>query len=196
MSLVNPNDPFPNRQDDLHRYELDRHPYFQAGAEAVVKENRQLANALAVAAMNANQKAGVELQNVLKDFLKHRSQETAERVLELIKENLCLMEILKISDKVFPSLMTTLERPTKEGITTVFHPFHRITHTYLSLGDLGIEMRISYPRDNSAPSIELEEANTNVRIAYTDPQPQSQSELPLRRDLTEALNEILQPDSK
>jgi hypothetical protein len=152
--------------------------------------------------MTKSQEAGAELKQVLKDFLEQPYREdTAEKILELIKENLHLMEILKLNndkDEIFPSLLTPLPKPTKEGILHVFHPFHKITHSYLTLGDLGIDIKISYPRDNSAPIIKLEpfipEANAKLQIAYV--QPKAKSELPLRRELAKALDEKLQLNSK
>jgi hypothetical protein len=138
------------------------------------------------------------LKQVLQNFLKQPYQDTPEKVLELIKENLHLMEIIKIKNEVFPSLLTSLPKPTKEGILQVFHPFHKITQLYLSLNDVGIDTKISYPRDNSAPIIKLEsyipEANTNLHIAYA--LPKSKSELPLRREFAAALDAKLQLDSK
>jgi hypothetical protein len=196
MSFVNPGDsPIDGRYYLLKYYGLEDHPAIQQtnSLNALTSLTPDQVKQLSAAIVNNTQKAEADLKRTLTDFIKQPYQESAEKILELIKENLPLMEILKIKDEVFPSLLTPLQEPTKDGILQVFHPFHKITHSYLSLGDLGIDIKISYPRDNSAPIIKLEsfipEANANLHIAYA--QSETESELPLRRDFAEALNERL-----
>ncbi len=134
MSLVNPNDPPIDREYYVRKYGLENNPVIQAKTASTsdAAADLQLAKKLAVATMTNSQKAGAELKQVLKDYLKQPHQDTAEKILELIKENLPLMEILKIKDEVFPSLLTPLQEPTKDGILQVFHPFHKITQSHLS----------------------------------------------------------------
>jgi hypothetical protein len=148
--------------------------------------------------MDSARKAEEVLQTTLTDFIKRPHQDNAEKILRSIIDNLHLMEIIKINDQTFPSVLTPLEKPTPEGITQLFHPFRKITHLYLSLGYIGIYTKISYPRRyNSAPIIQLESfipaANANLQIAYSSSKdkPEYKSELHLRRELAEALDEKL-----
>lgn len=193
MSFVNPSDSHMARQHDLRKYSLENHPAIQ-GSPSDDALTRNLARQLSAAIMNSAREAEEVLQTTLTDFIKQPHQESAEKILRLISDNLHLMEIIKINDSTFPNVLTPLEKPTPEGITQLFHPFRKITHLYLSLGDIGIDTKISYPRrSNSAPIIQLESfipaANRNLQIAYSSSK--DKSELHLRRELAKALDEKL-----
>jgi hypothetical protein len=199
MSFVNPSDsPIDGRDSLLRYYGLKEHPAIQrpnSSDDALTPDQiRQLSAAI----MDSARKAEEVLQTTLTDFIKQPHQDNAEKILRSIIDNLHLMEIIKINDQTFPSVLTPLEKPTPEGISQLFHPFHKITHLYLSLGDIGIDTKISYPRRyNSAPIIQLEsfiqKANANLQIAYSSSKdkPEYKSELHLRRELAEALDEKL-----
>lgn len=200
MSFVNPSGSHMDRQYYLE-YGLEDHPAIRESKPSPSsQEDRFLAENLAAAIMDNARKAEEVLQTTLTDFIKQPHQENAEKILRLIRDNLDLMEILKIQeDQMFPSSLTPLEKPTPEGIKQLFHPFRKITHLYLSLGDIGIHTKIFYPRRyNSAPIIRLESfipaANAQLQIAY--PSPKDKSELDLRRELAEALDGKLQLNSK
>ena len=194
MSFVNPSDSHMDRQHYLRKYELEKHPAIQGSKPSDDASTRDLARQLSTAIMNSAREAEEVLQTTLTDFIKRPHQESAEKILRLISDNLHLMEIIKINDQTFPSVLTPLEKPTPEGITQLFHPFRKITHLYLSLGYIGIDTKISYPRrSNSAPIIQLESfipaANANLKIAYSSSK--DKSELHLRRELAKALDEKL-----
>jgi hypothetical protein len=153
MSFVNPSDS--HREHDLRRYGLENHPAIQqrpnSSGDALTPDK---ARQLSAAIMDSARKAEADLKKTLTDFLKQPHQDNAEKILRSIIDNLHLMEIIKINDQTFPSVLTPLEKPTPQGISQLFHPFHKITHLYLSLGDIGIDTKISYPRRyNSAPII-------------------------------------------
>jgi len=199
MSFVNPGDsPIDRRYYLLKYYGIENHPAIQRPNSLNDALTTDQVKQLSAAIVNHTQKAEADLKRTLTDFIKQPYQESAEKILRLISDNLHLMEIIKIKDQMFPSLLTPLEKPTKQGFLQVFHPFHKITHAYLSLGDIGIDIKISYPRDKSAPTIQLESfiraANANLQIAYSSPK--DGSELPLRRELAEALDGKLQPNPK
>jgi len=201
MSFVNPGDSHIDRGHDLLKYHGLKNPAIQqSNPSPSSQEDRFLAEDLAAAIMDNARKAEADLKKALTDFIQQPYQENAEKILRLIRDNLDLMEILKMQeDQMFPSSLTPLEKPTPEGIKELFHPFRRITHVYLSLGDIGIDTKIFYPRrDNSAPIIQLESfipaANANLQIAYSSSK--DKPELDLRRELAEALDGKLQLNSK
>jgi hypothetical protein len=202
MSFVNPGDsPIDGRYYLLKYYGLEDHPAIQQtnSLNALTSLTPDQVKQLSAAIVNNTQKAEADLKKTLTDFLKQPHQDNAEKILRSIIDNLHLMEIIKINDQTFPSVLTPLEKPTPQGFSQLFHPFHKITHLYLSLGDIGIDTKISYPRRyNSAPIIQLEsfirKANANLQIAYSSSK--DKSELPLRRELAEALDGKLQVNSK
>jgi len=114
-----------------------------------------------------------------------------------LNSNKAAVEIIKIKDEHFPNLLTPLPKATEDGILQLFNPFHRSVHAYLSLGDLGIDAKINFPRNNSVPTIRLEsyipEAQSNLLIAYEHPKPRS--ELSLRKEFAEVLTAKLSASS-
>jgi hypothetical protein len=165
-------------------------------ADINLDQNLLLAQELADSTIPHKQKARQEFRQTLTTFLEQPYQETAEKILELLRDNLSLMRIIKINDK-FPKLLTPLLEPTKEGFQQVFN--YKITKAHLFYLDEAepIEISISYPRNNNSapvPVITLEsyvsEAKANVQISYDDGTA-SESELPLRRELVTALEEKL-----
>lgn len=200
MNLVNPEDFSPlDRNYYIRKYGLEDSLPLKSLTEAESERLQDAEHARDLAAaltLNSN-KAAVELKHTLLDFLKQPYQDTAEKLLEQIKENLHLMEIIKIKDEHFPNLLTPLPKATEDGILQLFNPFHRSVHAYLSLGDLGIDAKINFPRNNSVPTIRLEsyipEAQSNLLIAYEHPKPRS--ELSLRKEFAEVLTAKLSASS-